>query len=156
MANQSSAPSTRMCTECARDFELVPGATGRPPSKCPECRGGKSEESDTPARASRAQVPERPRAVSRETPAPEKRRAPGKAVVPAHRRQPSVRAQRVDTDVAAAARVQESTYVPELKEKILGEIDQLESQIAARLRVLRSIEQLEQFAKNGKREAVAA
>ena len=41
MANMT-ASVTRMCAECAREFEVK--GIGRPPSRCPKCRGETREE----------------------------------------------------------------------------------------------------------------
>lgn len=49
--------ASRMCEECARDFEYTPGI-GRPPKRCPQCRGvSASTDDEAPApRAPRADV----------------------------------------------------------------------------------------------------
>ena len=44
-----SAPVTRMCSECARDFEVTP-APGRPPTRCPRCRRESNGNGTKPAR----------------------------------------------------------------------------------------------------------
>lgn len=38
-----TSKTTRMCGACARDFEIPEGHIGRPPTKCPSCRGESSE-----------------------------------------------------------------------------------------------------------------
>jgi hypothetical protein len=102
--------TTRMCSECARDFEWTPGL-GRPPMRCPRCR---RENPSTPAK--RAKVA----AVAAVTPA----RGNG-----AH---PVALVEEVESVEPVSGGPLD---IPAIQAAVAGEIEQLEEALAVRLRL---------------------
>lgn len=104
---------TRMCSECTKEFEIEGPLKGRPPSRCPDCRGESAKPERKPV-ASKALARVASRAVSPvlPPPAPVAHEANGNGV-----------------NVAAVT------------ERVMAEVAELEDAIAVRLRVVRTLEQ---------------